>query len=56
MIIYPTRPDRTGGGINLYQYAPNTLSWIDLWGLSCYVKMQSYKNDVHTKRPHADIL
>ena len=23
------------GGINLYQYAPNTLSWIDPWGLKC---------------------
>ncbi|WP_354675712.1 RHS repeat-associated core domain-containing protein [Pseudomonas syringae USA007] len=23
------------GGFNLYQYAPNTISWIDPWGLSC---------------------
>ncbi|GKQ48979.1 hypothetical protein PSTH2693_27505 [Pseudomonas syringae pv. theae] len=23
------------GGENLYQYAPNTISWIDPWGLSC---------------------
>ncbi|WP_417903536.1 RHS repeat-associated core domain-containing protein [Chania multitudinisentens] len=23
------------GGINLYQYAPNPLSWIDPLGLSC---------------------
>nr|WP_077946559.1 hypothetical protein [Salmonella enterica] len=21
------------GGLNLYQYAPNPLSWIDPWGL-----------------------
>ncbi|MBB6662350.1 hypothetical protein H7E99_10780 [Proteus mirabilis] len=29
-------PDPIGllGGINLYQYAPNPLGWIDLWGLS----------------------
>jgi len=23
------------GGINLYQYAPNALGWVDPWGLSC---------------------
>nr|WP_301282197.1 hypothetical protein [Pantoea stewartii] len=22
------------GGINLYQYAPNALGWVDPWGLS----------------------
>ncbi|MGV3067112.1 RHS repeat-associated core domain-containing protein, partial [Proteus mirabilis] len=29
-------PDPIGllGGINLYQYAPNPLGWIDPWGLS----------------------
>ena len=32
-----TQPDPIGllGGINLYQYAPNALMWIDPWGLSC---------------------
>ena len=31
-----TQQDPIGlaGGINLYQYAPNALSWIDPWGLS----------------------
>jgi len=31
-----TQPDPIGllGGINLYQYAPNTLGWVDPWGLS----------------------
>ncbi|YCH31205.1 DUF6531 domain-containing protein [Erwinia sp. D4-22] len=31
-----TQPDPIGlaGGLNLYQYAPNALSWIDPWGLS----------------------
>ncbi|WP_222102481.1 RHS repeat-associated core domain-containing protein [Gilliamella apicola] len=32
-----TQPDPIGllGGINLYQYAPNGLTWIDPWGLAC---------------------
>uniref|UniRef100_UPI001EF53B78 RHS repeat-associated core domain-containing protein n=1 Tax=Snodgrassella communis TaxID=2946699 RepID=UPI001EF53B78 len=31
-----TQPDPIGllGGFNLYQYAPNGLTWIDPWGLS----------------------
>jgi len=27
------------GGINLYQYAPNALGWVDPWGLSCSPKV-----------------
>ena len=32
-----TQPDPIGllGGFNLYQYAPNSLMWIDPWGLAC---------------------
>jgi RHS repeat-associated protein len=32
-----TQPDPIGllGGLNLYQYAPNGLTWIDPWGWSC---------------------
>ena len=32
-----TQPDPIGlaGGYNLYQYAPNGLTWIDPWGLAC---------------------
>ncbi|MDO5681140.1 MAG: RHS repeat-associated core domain-containing protein [Pelistega sp.] len=32
-----TQPDPIGlaGGWNLYQYAPNPLSWVDPWGWSC---------------------
>ncbi len=36
-----TQPDPVGlaGGLNLYQYAPNPLGWIDPWGLSkCSLK------------------
>ncbi|MGE9549590.1 RHS repeat-associated core domain-containing protein, partial [Snodgrassella sp. CS2] len=31
-----TQPDPIGllGGFNLYQYAPNGLTWIDPWGLN----------------------
>ncbi|TXC80123.1 RHS repeat-associated core domain-containing protein [Paraburkholderia azotifigens] len=28
-------PIGLNGGFNLYQYAPNPISWIDPWGLSC---------------------
>ncbi|MBF7994835.1 RHS domain-containing protein [Rahnella sp. SAP-29] len=32
-----TQQDPIGllGGLNLYQYAPNALGWVDPWGLSC---------------------
>ncbi|PIT58050.1 RHS repeat domain-containing protein [Snodgrassella alvi] len=32
-----TQPDPIGlaGGFNLYQYAPNGLTWVDPWGLNC---------------------
>jgi RHS repeat-associated protein len=32
-----TTPDPIGlaGGLNLYQYAPNPVGWVDPWGLSC---------------------
>ena len=35
-----TQQDPIGlaGGINLYQYAPNALGWVDPWGLSCRKK------------------
>ncbi|MFG1173929.1 RHS repeat domain-containing protein [Erwiniaceae bacterium CAU 1747] len=40
-------PDPVGlnGGINLYQYAPNPLSWIDPLGLSCSpsTKLNNYR-------------
>jgi RHS repeat-associated protein len=53
-----TQPDPIGllGGFNLYQYAPNGLTWIDPLGLSCTGKMQPYRfDDVRVKGPHLDI-
>ncbi|MDU6686855.1 MAG: hypothetical protein E6470_25080 [Enterobacteriaceae bacterium] len=33
------------GGINLYQYAPNALSWIDPWGVSrCQNEWNSFQS------------
>ncbi|MWP47530.1 hypothetical protein GQ589_08780 [Gilliamella sp. Pas-s27] len=33
-----TQPDPIGmlGGLNLYQYAPDGVTWVDPWGLSCF--------------------
>ncbi|PIT50840.1 hypothetical protein BHC44_11870 [Snodgrassella alvi] len=53
-----TQPDPIGllGGFNLYQYAPNGLTWVDPLGLSCTGKMQPYRfDDVRVKGPHLDI-
>jgi len=53
-----TQQDLIGlaGGINLYQYAPNPLTWVDPWGLSCTGKMQPYRfDDVRVKGSHLDI-
>jgi len=45
------------GGLNLYIYTPNPLSWIGPLGLSCCkAKMQPYREDVMVKGPHADIF
>ncbi|EOB7510463.1 RHS repeat-associated core domain-containing protein, partial [Providencia stuartii] len=44
-----TQQDPIGlaGGLNLYQYAPNPLTWIDPWGLSaCGVKARAYEQKV----------
>jgi RHS repeat-associated protein len=41
-----TQPDPIGllGGFNLYQYAPNGLTWIDPWGLACGLTAKQFKN------------
>jgi RHS repeat-associated protein len=40
-----TTPDPIGlaGGLNLYQYAPNPIGWVDPWGWSC-VRVRHYTN------------
>lgn len=43
-----TTPDPIGlaGGLNLYQYAPNPVGWVDPWGLAaCGKKMDALRND-----------
>ncbi|CAN7450991.1 RHS repeat-associated core domain-containing protein [Acidovorax sp. LjRoot117] len=42
-----TTPDPIGlnGGLNLHQYAPNPISWIDPWGWSYCPKSDRYRND-----------
>ena len=51
-----TQPDPIGllGGINLYQYAPNALMWIDPWGLSCSPK--NAKNKVSRGQGPKEII
>lgn len=40
-----TTPDPIGlaGGLNLYQYAPNPIGWVDPWGWTC-VRVRHYTN------------
>ncbi|MGD8219991.1 RHS repeat-associated core domain-containing protein [Pseudomonas thivervalensis] len=35
------------GGINLYQYAPNPLGWIDPWGWSCHGNSKTSRKPQH---------
>ena len=52
-----TTPDPIGlgGGINLHQYAPNPIAWIDPWGLSPVCRMtgvgHSKASDLPVVRP-----
>jgi RHS repeat-associated protein len=48
-----TQPDPIGllGGFNLYQYAPNGLTWIDPWGLSCKVRFKRWKRGDAIDKP-----
>ncbi|SAD49646.1 RhsB [Enterobacter hormaechei] len=53
-----TQQDPIGlaGGINLYQYAPNALGWVDPWGLSCgnsWNAFQSKTRGAFATRGHA---
>ncbi|WP_431739795.1 RHS repeat-associated core domain-containing protein [Morganella morganii] len=45
-----TQQDPIGlmGGLNLYQYAPNPLTWVDPWGWACGTSRQNrefWKNE-----------
>ncbi len=44
-----TQQDPIGlaGGINLYQYAPNALGWVDPWGLSRCSSSGKYLSLIH---------
>lgn len=46
-----TQPDPISirGGLNLYQYAPNPLSWIDPWGLCSFFNFIKKWHDKRTK-------
>jgi RHS repeat-associated protein len=46
-----TQPDPIGllGGFNLYQYAPNGLTWVDPLGLSCITSSNLYASGNKTK-------
>jgi RHS repeat-associated protein len=47
-----TTPDPIGlaGGLNLYQYAPNPIGWIDPWGWSC-VQFKRWKRGQAIDKP-----
>ncbi len=50
-----TQQDPIGlaGGMNLYQYAPNALGWVDPWGLKCWssARKDFWKREARTN-PH----
>ncbi|MCX8642520.1 RHS domain-containing protein [Gilliamella sp. B3781] len=50
-----TQPDPIGllGGFNLYQYAPNSLMWIDPWGWSCRTDAKKLRTNM--KKAHVPV-
>ncbi|RJT45018.1 RHS repeat-associated core domain-containing protein, partial [Rahnella woolbedingensis] len=53
-----TQADPIGlaGGLNLYQYAPNVLGWVDPWGLSCgTIKANSRNEALNRAQQHAQV-
>ena len=56
-----TQPDPIGlaGGYNLYQYAPNPITWIDPWGWACKPNHQAGKASKkygHARQRHGSQL
>ena len=41
-------PIGLAGGLNAYQYAPNPLTWVDPWGLSCKESAHQNFNQIET--------
>ena len=53
-----TQQDPIGlaGGLNLYQYAPNALGWVDPWGLSCRNSEKRFKKRNNITKKYVSIL
>ncbi|HGY4645178.1 TPA: RHS repeat-associated core domain-containing protein, partial [Providencia stuartii] len=53
-----TQQDPIGlaGGLNLYQYAPNPLTWVDPWGWACRNSQKRFNKRDRITRRYVDLL